>query len=282
MTHGPFDLSGGPFLFLYLVLFALAWFASLRLSLAVRPEGRPCGRLADVDLAVLAGGLPRYSELVAAQLRAAGYLTVEGGALVLAADAPATPAVRALGEPARPLRWHAAARALAALARAAQQRLVDRGLLLSAGEVWRVRIAQASPFLLLAGFGLVKLLVGEARGRLVGFLAVALIVTLVVAVVRFAGVDARTRIGQQRLAEARRRHERLRRAPTAEEVGIGVALFGTAVLVGSGWEDLHRVRAAGGDGMSFGVDGGGDGDGGGGSDGGGGGCGGGGCGGCSS
>lgn len=278
MSLGPFDLSGGPFLFLYVVLFALAWFVSLRLSLSVRPEGRPCGRLTEDEVAVLVGGLPRYSEVVAAQLLTAGHLTVEAGALSLAADAPATPVVRALGALAQPLQWRGLDRALAALGRAAQQRLVDRGLLLAASETWRLRVAQASPFLLLAGFGLVKLLIGEARGRPVGFLAIALVVTAVVAVVRFAGVDGRTRAGREMLADVRRRHDRLRRAPAADEVGMGVALFGTAVLIGSGWEDLHRLRTAGGEGVSFGADGG-DGSGG---DGGGSGCGGGGCGGCSS
>jgi uncharacterized protein (TIGR04222 family) len=153
--------------------------------------------------------------------------------------------------------------------------MVDHGLLLADGEGWRIRIAQSLPFVLLAGFGLIKLGIGEARGRLVGFLTLALIVTVVVAVIRFAGLEMRTRAGQAVLAQARERHDRLRRAPTAGEVGLGVALFGTTVLAGSQWESLHRLRAASSDSGSGGSDSSSDG-------GSGGGCGGGGCGGCSS
>lgn len=276
MALGPFDLSGGPFLILYAVLFVSACIVSVRAAQGLRPEGRPPGRLTDAELAVLAGGAPRHSELLAAQLFAAGHLSVgEKESLVLAADAPSTPTVRVLRGLPSPLRWPVADRALGDLARAAQARLVDRGLLL-AGAGWRLRIAQALPFVLLAGFGLIKLLIGEARGRPVGFLTIALIVTVAVAVIRMAGLDTRTRAGQAALAEARSRHDRLRRAPTADELGLGVALFGTTVLVGSGWEAFHRLRTAGSDRGATGSDGGGGGDGGGS-----GGCGGG-CGGCSS
>ena len=67
------------------------------------------------------------------------------------------------------------------------------------------------------------------------------------------------------LAADRARHLRLRQAPQSDEVTLAVALFGTAVLIGSPWEALHSMRTAqGGDG-SGGADGG---------------CGGGGCGGC--
>ncbi|WP_051121238.1 TIGR04222 domain-containing membrane protein [Sphingomonas elodea] len=275
MALGPFDLSGGPFLFLYAALFVLAWIASIRVAQALRPEGRRASPIDDTEIAVLAGGLPRYSEVLAAELVAAGHLVVDRKQLLsLAADAPATPAVRTLRALPLPLRWHAVDRALGDLGRAIQVRLIDRGLLLAAGEAWRLRIAQALPFVLLAGFGLIKLGIGEARGRPVGFLVIALIVTVMVAVIRFGGLDTRTRAGQAILAEARRRHERLRRAPATGEVGLGVALFGTVVLVGSGWEDLHRLRSSGSDGGAAGSDGGSGCESGG--------CGGGGCGGCSS
>lgn len=277
MALGPFDLSGCPFLLLYAALFLLASILSIRLSQALRPQGRQPSRLDDEDMAVLAGGLPRHCELLAAQLLASGNLAVDGKQrLVLASDAPATPAVRALRGTASPLDWATVERAFGALGRAARSRMSDHGLLLADGEGWRIRIAQALPFVLLAGFGLIKLGIGEARGRPVGFLTLALIVTVVVAVIRFAGLDMRTRAGQAVLAQARERHDRLRRAPTAGEVGLGVALFGTAVLAGSQWESLHRLRTAGSDSGSGGSDSSSDGD----SSSGG--CGGGGCGGCSS
>ncbi|NLS25342.1 hypothetical protein S2M10_03060 [Sphingomonas sp. S2M10] len=273
MTLGPFDLSGGPFLLLYTALFLMAGITSRRLSNALRPSGRPLSRLSDDELALLAGGLPRHSELLAAQLLVAGHLTIDDArSLSLADDAPATPAARALRELRPPLRWHALERALKGLGHATEWRLLERGLLLTADEGWRLRLAQAAPFVLLAGFGLIKLGIGEARGRPVAFLTLALIVTILVAVIRIVALDPRTRAGQAALAAARTRHARLRRGPTASELGLGVALFGTVVLIGSGWENLHRLRTAGSDGG--GSDGGG-------SDGGG--CdGGSGCGGCSS
>jgi len=283
MALGPFDLSGGPFLILYAALFLLACLASARLSHALRPEGRRPLNLPPDDAAVLAGGLPRHSEMVAMQLLATGHLAVDAKHhLVLAADAPATPVVTALRVLPQPLQWHRVDRALAGLGQAIRARLTAQGLLMTEGEGWRVRIAQAAPFVLLACFGLVKLAIGEARGRPVGFLTIALIVTVVVAVVRLAGLDQRTRAGRVAVAAACARHARLRRAPTGAEAALGVALFGTSILIGSGWEVLHRLRTAGGDGGASIADGGSSDGGSGGSGGGCGGCGGGGCGGCSS
>lgn len=279
MALGPFDLSGGPFLMLYAVLFVLACLASLRGAPALRAEGRLPVRLTTEEAAMLAGGVSRHSEALVAEMLAAGHLRIDAkDVLVLAADAPATPAVTALRALPAPLAWTTAHRALAALGTALQRVLMARGLVMTDAQQWRVRIAQALPFVALGLFGLIKLGVGEARDRPVGFLTLALIVTLVVAVIRFAAFDTRTRAGQVALAETRVRHARLRRAPTATEIGLGVALFGTVVLIGSGWEDLHRLRTTGGD---AGIAGGDSGDGDGGTGDGGSGCGGG-CGGCSS
>ncbi len=67
------------------------------------------------------------------------------------------------------------------------------------------------------------------------------------------------------LAETKQRSERLNRAPTGEETGLAVALFGTAVLAGSGLDGFHRLRAQSSDsGSSGSSDSGGSGGGGGG------------------
>lgn len=280
MALGPFDLSGGPFLTLYAILFLFACYVSLAWSRSVRPAGRQPARLKPEEMAVLAGGLPRHNEVVAAELLACRHLAIgPKDELLLADDSPATPAITALRALPMPRHWPAARRALNALGEHVRVRLATQGLLIDGSDAWRLRIVQALPFVPLAAFGLIKLVIGEMRGRPVGFLVIALIATAIVAVVRFAGVDARTKAGQSALADARARHERLRRAPTMDEVGLGVALFGTSVLMGSAWEVLHRLRTAGGDGGASTVDGGSS-DGGSGC--GSGGCGGGGCGGCSS
>jgi hypothetical protein len=127
----------------------------------------------------------------------------------------------------------------------------------------------ALPYVVLAAFGVAKLAVGAERDRPIEYLAAALVVTVLLAVIRFASLDRRSDAGRAAVRRARGIHERLRRAPTRTEMGLGVALFGTAVLAGSEFDDFHKLRAAGdgGGGSSDSSDGGG--------------CGGGGCGGCS-
>jgi len=99
-----------------------------------------------------------------------------------------------------------------------------------------------------------------------------LVATAIVAVIRVLKSDRRTQAGIAALTDARARAERLARAHTEAETGMAVALFGTAVLIGSPIGDLHTIRREKSDGGGSG-DGGsiGDGDSG---------CGGGGCGGC--
>ena len=69
---------------------------------------------------------------------------------------------------------------------------------------------------------------------------------------RVFAVDRRTKGGLAVVKEAKRRAERLKRAPTQAETGMAVALFGTAVLAGSPLADLHRMRQS--DGGSSGGD----------------------------
>ena len=130
-----------------------------------------------------------------------------------------------------------------------------------------------SPLILLIGFGAAKLMVGDARGRPIGYLTTLVILTGLIALIRFVMLDPLTREGRGALTAMRARSDRLRRAPVGGEAALGVALFGTVVLAGSEWDDLHKLRAqGGGDGGSSDS----------GSDGGSSGCGGGGCGGCGS
>lgn len=154
---------------------------------------------------------------------------------------------------------------------AVAQTMSNNGLLMSSEDVSRVRWAQTLPYVLLIGFGSIKLLVGEARERPVGFLTALLILTAVFAVIRWCVVDRRTEAAHHALADETLRNQRLKIAPTAPEVGLAAALFGTTVLAGSAWADYHKMRASDGSGIGSSSDGGGDG-----------GCSGGGCGGCGS
>jgi len=279
MSLGPFDLTGGPFLQLYCALFALTIVAGFLIPRWLRPEGR-APRGPDVDaLAYLAGGTARFSDTVVARLLAARRLAMVGRDK-FAPDrngAGGTAAERSVLALSAPVGWPAIARALSAHAKPIERRLIADGLMIDARTALQMRFFQTLPYLLLLGFGAIKWEVGTMRDRPVGFLTLLLIATAVFALIRWVAVDRKTRGGHRALDEARAGAQRLRRGPPANEADLGVALFGTAVLAGSGLSGFHQMRSTTSDGGSSGGDSGG-GDGGGGCGGGGGG----GCGGCGS
>ena len=142
-----------------------------------------------------------------------------------------------------------------------------------------MRFWSTLPYAVLIAFGATKMIVGSLRDRPIGYLTALVVLTVIAGAIRWFTIDRRTRAGRDAVHEARERSLRLRQAPTSPEVGIAVALFGTAVLAGSAFGDFHRLRSNAGSGRDGG---GGSCGGGGGGSGGGGGCGGGGCGGCGS
>ena len=282
MTLGPLDLAGGPFLALYLLLLAGTVAAGLIIPGLVRPAGQQ-RRVANADqLAFLAGGRVRFAEAIVSRLLAAKALAIGGRSRlhVVAPDAAASSAEQAVLALPSPTRWREVQAALAPHVEMLETRLVSAGLLMREEERKRTRFVTTLPYFLLLAFGAAKLGIGIARDRPVGYLTALLVLTAVAALIRWIALDARTRAGREAVAVAREQAGRLRIAPTNAEIGQAVALFGTPVLVGSGWSDFHRMRQA----ATTGSAGGGScGDGGGGGcGGGGGGCGGGGggCGGC--
>ena len=110
---------------------------------------------------------------------------------------------------------------------------------MSGWEWLQLRFFQTLPYFLLLGFGYTKLLIGESRGRPVGYLTMFLILTAILAFIRFAALDRRTRAGQEVLAEARDRHRDEARA-----------ISGCRVLVVRGARDraggVSRSSGAGG------------------------------------
>lgn len=220
-------------------------------------------------MAVLAGGWTRLTDALLARLLAArAVIVAPNGLFVRTPGAARSQAERDLLSLPEPLKLDKADKALRPHARAMEDGLVEAGLMMDWRTVMQLRLWQSSPYALLLLFGAFKWDVGLARDKPVGFLTLLMILTLVLGVVRFGAVDRRTRAGQAAVMAARLRSDRLRRAPTGPETGLAVALFGTTVLVGSGFAYLHQLRAPSGDSGSSGGDGG---DGGGG---------GGGCGGC--
>lgn len=289
MSLGPFDLAGGPFLQLYGILFGIAIIAGLLIPRWLRPNGY-ARRVTDAgELAVLAGGAARFADAVVAGLLATRALVMIGkkGFYAQSRDAGRTAAERSVLALPGELSWSKIARTLRPQAEPIGRRLVADGLMMDAGLIQQMRFWQTSPYFLLLAFGMIKLTVGITRNRPVGFLMLFLFATAILAAIRWFSVERRTRGGLAALDDARTSAERLKLAPTSSETDLAVALFGTVILVGSGWSDFHLLRTAssagsgssGDSGSSFG-----DSRSGGGSSGGcgGGGCGGGGCGGCGS
>ncbi len=271
MPLGPFDMTGGPFLTLYAVLLVVTIIAGFTIPRWLRPDGRD-QRVTDADdLAVLAGGPARFIDTIVARLLSVGALEMTGKDVfrVVSRDAGRNTAERSVLALPQPIGWSAIEGGLKPYAEPVERRLTASQQLMDGSTVLQMRFWQTSPYLLLLTFGATKWMIGSARDRPVGILTAFLIFTAIFAIIRFFAVDRRTRAGRDAVDRAIAQSERLKRAPTNSEVDVAVALFGTAVLVGSGWAPFHTLRNP-----SSSDSGGGSSDGGSGCGGGGGGCGG--------
>ncbi|PXA96576.1 hypothetical protein DMC47_17205 [Nostoc sp. 3335mG] len=279
MSYGPFDWTGGPFLTLYCGLLLLTIYAGFAIPARLRPRGSGIPITDPDEFAYLAGGTRRFADSIIARLFAANAITLTtGGLFTTDPSHPArSDAERSVLEVHGPAKWRTVTAAIEPHAWPVRQRLIRGGKLMTERSVLAMRVWQTLPYLLLIVFGAIKWEIGTQRERPVGYLTALLILTAILALIRFCMVDRRTRAGQAAMDEARSRFDRMRRAPTRDEIGLAVALFGTSVLLATIWGDYHRARndsssSSSGDGGSHG---------GGGDSGGGGGCGGG-CGGCGS
>ena len=265
----PLDWHGGAFLAFYITLFILSFVLSFAIAGWLRPEGPFASATDEDELAVLSGGVTRLGETALARLYARGGLAIRSDGIHLHADrAGSSGAERDLLALPSPFRWKAAREVLSREAAWIEERLADRGLMTRLGEARQLGLFAALPFALLLGLGVARLAVDTNGGT--DLLLAAMGATVLAGTYRLVATDRRTRAGIAVVSDAKRRYERLSRAPTEAETGMAVALFGTAVLVGSPMADLHEVRREKGDGGGSGC-GGGDGHSG---------CGGGGCGGC--
>ena len=251
---GPFDLKGPEFLVLYLLLSVVTVIAGMVIPRWLKPAGS-FGSVTDPDQAAyLAGGPQRYAEAVVARLLAQRAIGLVAKKLtVRSPEAGRTKGELAVLRLSSPAPWSAVSGALHAPGLAIQTRLEERGLLMQGAGVAQMRWFQMLPYVLLLFFGALKVAVGLSRDKPATNLVVLLVLTGIVALVRFGKIDRRTRAGMAALTEAQDRESRLKRAPMTQETGMAVALFGTSVLVGSDLWDFHRLRVAtnsGGDGSS--------------------------------
>lgn len=265
--------TGSDFLLFYSILLGFACLAGWWIPNLLREAGRR-GSLDDLEgVALLTGGRARLTDSLLAELYVQGGLT-EGpkGKLAIAdRNAPVSPTARTLLANDTPLSLADARKAIGAQAERVAARLQRSGLLMRDEDYTKLRWLSVTPFVALFLVGLYRQRAGDALGEPTGFLVILLVLTGVFAVIRFATVDPRTVAGIAAVSDLRARNDRFSRAPLPEEAAMAVALFGTAVLVGTPWEPVHAMRKPDGDAGSSGGDGSSDG---------GSGCGGGGCGGC--
>lgn len=268
--------TGSDFLLFYTALLGLSILAAWWIPVQLRAPGQRGESFDAEDSALLMGGPSAHTDSVIADLFARGALQNADGKLhVVQTNLPTSPAGRALLAARAPFTRGEADTMLAIHATRIAARLRREGLLLRSEELNRLRLLSVMPFIMLFVIGLYRQRAGAAEGEPTGFLVGLMVLTVVLAVIRLAKFDKRTGAAIAAISELRERHARLRRAPQADEAGMAVALYGTAVLVGTPWEPVHAMRQQNGSGDS--------GDSGGSSDGGsdgGSGCGGGGCGGC--
>ncbi len=266
--------AGSDFLVFYAVMLGFAGLAALWIPANLRPPGRGTAPDDPEEIAYLAGGVDRLSQSVLTDLYTRGGI---GSALdsKLEVERSFVPAGRAgtavLALPGK-FTFMQAARTLKTEADRIEARLVRRGLLIAAGERWKLQLLSATPLLAMLALGEYRRASGAAVGEPTGFLMVFMAATAVLALVRFLKGNSCTLAGQAAVRRLAKQASRLRRAPRPDEAALAVALFGTAVLVGTPWEPVHALRQSAGDGGGSGGDG--DGDGGGGCGGGCGGCGG--------
>lgn len=258
--------TGSDFLLFYTMLLGMATFAAWWIPLHLREPGRR-GESDDLEsIALLAGGRQRMADSLLADLYVRGALVPadKGKLHVAARDLPVSPGGKALLAIDAPVTLDEARRAIHVHADRVAARLRRAGLLLRPEEHNRLRWLSVAPFGALLALGLYRLRAGSMLDEPVGFLIVLLILTVVLAVIRFATCDPRTAAGKAAVQQMRARSGRFSRAPRPEEAAMAVALFGTGVLVGIPWEPVHAMRQRDGDGggADGSSDGGGDGGGG--------------------
>ena len=272
LSSNPLDWTAGPFLQLFGVLMVSALVGAWWLRRSLRDTGNAsAARPEAFELAYLAGGAVRCTDAAVAHLLGNGQARWDQNSRELKLDRPVSdsseaPAVVARciavdGSPAQVLKRSAVA--LAPL----EKRLQKANLWLDDAAAWRVRLFSALPLLLVAAFGVSKIVVGLSRSKPVAFLVILTIITGVIGLGFLLARPTRTRAGDQALADAKQRHARALRAPQQKELGLAVALLGTAALSGTAYAEYHQLRSppgSSGDSSGCGGDsGGGDGGGGG-------------------
>lgn len=246
----PLDWRGPEFLQLYLVLaaaclvFSLGW----RLWQRSRPQvaSSPQGQEPPIwQLAYLSGGPRGVVDSAAASLYEAGAIDWDAQRREIVQrkqDPPEDPLLRALlPHLAGPSTRLGSAEKSSAIERIREQ-LIRMGWWLSADASQRIARISALPWWLLSVLGLLKIGIGIARDKPVALLVLLVILSLVAALAFQFSRPGISAAGRRALAHFRGRHAVATRAPRAGQLGLAVALGGTAVLAATGFADYHTLR----------------------------------------
>ncbi|MEZ5682191.1 MAG: TIGR04222 domain-containing membrane protein [Erythrobacter sp.] len=246
MISGFSTYSGSEFLLFYGGLLATAFLAGASLPHFLRAEGQKYQVSDPLHLAYLAGGPGRLTDTVLARLMGVGALRPYGTRKLTVADLAAgrNAAEQALLRTGGEFGITAAHKIIKPYGDDIGSQLVDRGLLMDGGSRWMMRIVSTLPYLVVLAIGWYRREAGQALGEPVGFLTALMVLTALMALIRFAKLDPKTQAGQDAVDEARQSQARLKSAPTDAELGLGVALFGTAILAGTPYSELHAMRQA--------------------------------------
>lgn len=244
----PLDWTGPEFLVLYVGLLLAVMIGSPLLRRWLRRrvgDVRDGGVLSTLETAYLAGGPARAVDAGVAELHRRGVLHWNAQSERFEArDADVPPLDAPLGELARTV---ASAELGAALRRAqrtmapVRSALERRGLYLRAEDARRIARWSALPAAALFAFGLAKVAIGVQRDRPVTVLAILCVITAIYALVMFAGSAKPTRAGEQALARKRAAQRPANNGRT-DDLGLAVALGGTALLSGTALAAYHERR----------------------------------------
>ncbi|NCP18754.1 MAG: TIGR04222 domain-containing membrane protein [Erythrobacter sp.] len=271
MDLGLSEYDAGQFLVVYSALIVFGFAMAVLVPMLLRPTGEPGVPQTAGQYAALASGKVRYAEAVMAGLLASGKLELEGKTFHVrdrnTSGGGAETRLMSLGDS---FGWNSFVRAIDGGYREDRDVMRAAGLLNGPDKALPARLFAIVPMAIIVALGVYRFRAGAALDEPVAILGVLIALGLVVIAWRLLAGIRRTREGDRALKDARQSHVGLKRAPTRDQMALGVAIFGTAVLAGTPFDPLHAMRHGSGGDAGYSGDGG---DGGSG-------CGGGGCGGC--
>lgn len=241
-----FDLNGPAFLAFYAILFVVATAWSLIRARAAATRFDRAGYYPDLtdsyETAYLAGGAPRAAQLATLRLMHSGhiewkskisgqrllFLKPPGGSALHTIEWRMLSAIQQHGKSGLPV--SAAYTAVLPTMRALEVRLASLGLRPTEAERTKAGWSAAIPLFALLAIGLIKLAVGLARDKPVGFLIMFLLVSLFVAFGVAASTRRLTRTGEELLIKLRSEKDLPQRDSSFDGVCWNFALLGPVVL----------------------------------------------------